>query len=59
MKDFFFFNLVKAKILRFSCLTMDLADLGDKAFVITGSIQEKDATLFVRHIVEDIPVLCG
>lgn len=38
---------------------MDLADIGDKEFVITGNIQEKDATLFVRHIVEDISVLCG
>lgn len=38
---------------------MDLADLGDKEFVITGNIQEKDATLFVRHIVEDISVLCA
>lgn len=51
--------LVKAKILRFSYPTVELADLEDKEFAVTGSIQEKDATLFVRNIIEGISVLCS
>lgn len=38
---------------------MELADLEAKEFVVTGNIQEKDTTLFVRKIVEGISVFCG
>lgn len=55
---FFKHVLVKAKIPRFSCSPMELADLDGKELAVTGSIQEKDASLFVRNIVEGISVLC-
>lgn len=56
---FFLRVLVKPKILRVGWSTMELAELEGKEFVVTGNIQEKDTTLFVRKIVEGISVFCG